>query len=805
MRQKTLVLLCLLLLGPCLESRAQALSTDQVEDLYRLAQVWSTAKNYHSGTCRQDWDAQLLDSIPAVLAAGDAAGFNEELAILLGGLGANEVRDQPLIETPQWLAQARYTGWLQDPRFNDSNRAWLVTVINEFRPRSNCHVGLGEVGQPSFIQDDGYFEFPRPDAPMRLLALFRYWNIIDTYFPYKNLISESWHQILMEFIPRVYAADDRVTYQKVMREMTARIQDSHAFFSSPYFDALGWQRYLPFVLKTVEGKLVIYKHEDSSLLGAEVLRINGRPVSELVEDYALLVSASNPSTTTREIDGFLNRGEGEARLRVRKNDAELTITTSYELTSQTSLLDGKQAFYSMDQQECSIGYVDMGRLSRQQVPGMMAEFNRKDALIFDLRNYPNSTLWTLVNYLFETPIQIATFAVPEILSPGQFKVSAGTIGSFNGNSIYEGRVLILMNEETQSQAEYTVMGLERHPGAVKIGSQTSAADGNISEIRLPGNIRTFITALGVYYPDRTPTQRVGIVPDLFVRPTITGVARGVDEVLESALNCGNILDSDWPPAVEPTPGLYWDPDKSGKGIDIHGANGNHVVYIYDFREDGSPVWYQGFADSQASKLSLTEGAFFEYEFDYATGTLDQRVPEFDMRMDFRRGIFEIPCAVSSPELQTSPAQLLWNTPQGQEMRCIEKMRFSLDEAAPNYTGLWHGGSDDDGWGFSVNHEGEVMVVIVYFYNDAGQAIWAIGSGVRNGDEPLTMGLLKVTGFCITCDTQDVQFENLGNLTLSLTDSTGDGAGSNWISLELSPESPWNRERMPLYRLTPPIQ
>ena len=44
-----------------------------------------------------------------------------------------------------------------------------------------------------------------------------------------------------------------------------------------------------------------------------------------------------------------------------------------------------------------------------------------------------------------------------------------------------------------------------------------------------------ISGLGVFYPDHRPTQRVGIVPDVVVRPTIEGIAAGRDEVLEAAV------------------------------------------------------------------------------------------------------------------------------------------------------------------------------------------------------------------------------------------------------------------------------
>jgi len=39
----------------------------------------------------------------------------------------------------------------------------------------------------------------------------------------------------------------------------------------------------------------------------------------------------------------------------------------------------------------------------------------------------------------------------------------------------------------------------------------------------------------VFYPDRSPTQRVGIVPEVLVTPTVAGIRNGGDEVLQRAL------------------------------------------------------------------------------------------------------------------------------------------------------------------------------------------------------------------------------------------------------------------------------
>jgi len=73
------------------------------------------------------------------------------------------------------------------------------------------------------------------------------------------------------------------------------------------------------------------------------------------------------------------------------------------------------------------------------------------------------------------------------------------------------------------------MAFRASPNATVIGSTTAGADGNVSFFYLPGGIYTQITGLGVYYPDGTETQQVGIVPDITVTHTIEGIRNGRDE------------------------------------------------------------------------------------------------------------------------------------------------------------------------------------------------------------------------------------------------------------------------------------
>jgi C-terminal processing protease CtpA/Prc len=48
-----------------------------------------------------------------------------------------------------------------------------------------------------------------------------------------------------------------------------------------------------------------------------------------------------------------------------------------------------------------------------------------------------------------------------------------------------------------------------------------------------------ISGIGVYYPDGKETQRIGIVPDIEVKPTIRGILEGKDELLEKAIETIN--------------------------------------------------------------------------------------------------------------------------------------------------------------------------------------------------------------------------------------------------------------------------
>lgn len=130
------------------------------------------------------------------------------------------------------------------------------------------------------------------------------------------------------------------------------------------------------------------------------------------------------------------------------------------------------------------------------------------------------------------------FSIGNPTNPGEFTFTQ-SIKIPNDKDYFKGKLVVLVNEKTQSQAEYTAMAFRAVKNSTVIGSTTAGADGNVSRILLPGGLSRMISGIGIYYPDGTETQRIGIVPNIVVKPTIKGIKNGNDEVLEKAIEILN--------------------------------------------------------------------------------------------------------------------------------------------------------------------------------------------------------------------------------------------------------------------------
>ncbi len=390
-----------------------------------------------------------------------------------------------------------------------------------------------------------------PDTGFRLLSLFRYWNIIQYYFPYKNLIEEDWKDVLTEFIPRFIDAKDETDYTLTTLELIGRIHDTHAniYGGNLVLNNYFGQRYAAPIVKFVENKPVIagfYNEkfgEETGLKSGDVIcSINNKPVEEIISERLKYFPASNYPVKLRNIAFSLLRTndsliDNEIIRENKKESKILKAYTSNEINRNKNFQSADTCFKMINK---DIAYINNGTLKRAYLPAIWKEVENTKGLIIDIRNYPSDfPIYELCNYLMPESTPFVKFSNGSIESPGLFTFTEPYNAGKKNENYYKGKVVILVNEVSQSSAEYHSMAYRVNPNSIIIGSTTAGADGNVSQIYLPGGISTMISGIGVYYPDGRETQRVGIVPDIVVMPTIQGVKESRDEVLEKAIEVIN--------------------------------------------------------------------------------------------------------------------------------------------------------------------------------------------------------------------------------------------------------------------------
>ncbi|MEI6021797.1 MAG: S41 family peptidase, partial [Bacteroidota bacterium] len=383
-----------------------------------------------------------------------------------------------------------------------------------------------------------------PSTELRLLSLSRYWNIINYFFPYKYLIGQNWNDALTEMIPKFAFAKDTIEYHLAMRELVVKINDSHASLSTKYTKQYFGLKWVPFQFKIINDKAVVTGYYNDSLckindikIGDVFMKVNNMPLSVIIQNRSKYISGSNESTKLRNYTYAIFNGSTDSVFVSFERNGVITnrnISRYYfELFKyKWTTNNGLELFKILDN---NIGYVNMGLLKRKHVKSVMTNCKNTRAIIFDLRNYPNGTMYLIANHINAEKRPFVKFTNPDISFPGIFHYTLPYYCGRKNKNNYKGKIILLFNETTQSHAEFTLMALETAPNVKKIGSQTAGADGNVSMITFPGNYNTYISAIGVYYPNGRETQRIGIVPDIEVKPTIEGIIKGKDEVLEKAM------------------------------------------------------------------------------------------------------------------------------------------------------------------------------------------------------------------------------------------------------------------------------
>ncbi len=516
-----------------------------VDNLDLLGRVWGFLKYHHPTISKgaYNWDYELFRMLPGYLQVTDNKQRDAYLAKWILHYGKIPVNKNV---TP-----------VDSNAFLKPDLAWInpetllpklyKTLMKVYQNRNNGYYYVSYnslwVKNAQFKHENDYDEMEYPDAGFRLLALYRYWNMVYYFFPDLYLADADWNTVMKNHISSFLSAEDKTTYWRAIKRLIAQIDDTHGvMWSMNSKQALNYYR-TPFIVRFLKNDtLVVSDYWDSEKIdstgphiGDIITHIDGKPVSYYIDSLAPYFSASNHRAKVRNMAweicngykpsvsiAYLSDGIPKEATIIRYNFEEMPANTKTDSICYKLLRD-------------SIGYVSMDDITKEWVQRISDTLHTTKGLILDLREYPNETInYDFYHILSDKSRPFFKATCPDMSNPGAFGwTKPGYTGK--GKQAYNGKIAILISEQSQSHAEFCTMMYRTLPNSIVIGNTTAGADGDVVGILFPGGVCSYFSGLGIYYPDGKETQRVGIIPDIYVWPTVQGIREGRDELLEKAL------------------------------------------------------------------------------------------------------------------------------------------------------------------------------------------------------------------------------------------------------------------------------
>lgn len=529
------------------------LSSEAIANLELLGKIWGFLKYHHPEMAKgnYNWDYELLRFLPNYLNVKNNRDRDEMLATWIEKYGkppdcknCKPTSDNAVLKPD--------LSWIDRSNLSNTLASSLKEIYQNRNQGKNYYIALyPNVANPEFKNESPYTDMPFPDNGFRLLSLYRYWNMIEYFFPNKHLTNKKWSTVLKEYIPDFLKAKDELEYELIAVQLIGEINDTHAnlWGGGDKIVEFRGNNFAPFKAEFVENKLVVTDYFNPEFSGNAKLKIgdiithiNEKAVESIVDSVKIYYPSSNEAAMLRDISVDLLRSiQNTINLKyISENQGKQHDVTLYDraqLNIYRYKVDKEEKCFKM--LDGNIGYITLANIKEEDISSIKKSFKNTKGIIIDIRNYPSAFVpFALGSYFVSEPTPFVKFTKGNPDNPGEFTFREGAKIESDKNK-YKGKLVVLVNEKSQSQAEYTAMAFRAVKNSTIIGSTTAGADGNVSEIFLPGGLRSMISGIGVYYPDGAETQRIGIVPDITVKPTIEGVKKGKDEVLEKAIETIN--------------------------------------------------------------------------------------------------------------------------------------------------------------------------------------------------------------------------------------------------------------------------
>jgi C-terminal processing protease CtpA/Prc len=382
------------------------------------------------------------------------------------------------------------------------------------------------------------------DRATRLAAVALAWNVFQHFYPYFDVVDTDWPAALTAALSSAATDPDEARFFDTLLRLVAALHDGHGGVYNP--DLPSWGQYgPPFTWDWIEGQLVITRILDEGLglaPGDVVRSINGKPAAIALAEKESWISGATPQLIRYRGVRELYRGnQGESRTfeiepwAGQGKQMPVNVPINTPGGSLTELRPSKIA-----ELESGIFYVDLNRVSDEDILSALPQLKQAQGLIFDMRGYPGNIKnpATLFSHIIEQPVTSAWWNKPIVRFPDQkemtFQVSRWS-DILPQDPFLKGKKAFITDGRAISYAESCMGIVEHYRLAEIVGGPTAGTNGNVNPFMVPGGYQIYWTGLKVLKHDGSQHHGIGILPTVPAARTRAGAAAGVDELLQRAI------------------------------------------------------------------------------------------------------------------------------------------------------------------------------------------------------------------------------------------------------------------------------
>jgi len=519
--------------------------------------IWGLLKYYHPEVSKGtfDFNQEFLTEFDKLAPITTQEELNTELInwVKKFDLGKAKFKsNEKFLKTKNLFTKNADFTWIDTSGFSPELIKSLTTIKNNSN-YGDYYASIGYLVQyPDFSNEKGLANFDASIKSHRVLFLSSFWNVIRYWDVNIYLADQNWNDALTEMIPE-FTSKSNFTFQLAKDKIISKLNDSHSNYDNGYLLQYVCKKRPVFRCRIVNDSLVVTTLDNKDLakkenidLGDIIYAVNGKNIKSYYTDkFSNLISASTPSYLKRGSERFyvLNDSVDSLLVSIKKKNGishnqyiKLTTYQRHPANLAASLTIPKEKWYTLDN---NIGYLNLDKVTDEDLKKVFTEFKNTKALIIDLRNYPDINT-SIGKYLYPEKAKFIKVLAPIAPGYGEYDIKSPLriisnpfASGGNNKDYYQGKVILLVDRSTASKGEYIAMQIQQSPNCITIGEQTFGAVLNRLPVTLADKTKVDFTAAGAFYPNDIGVQRNGIKldhvitesaknydPDLYIKEAI---------------------------------------------------------------------------------------------------------------------------------------------------------------------------------------------------------------------------------------------------------------------------------------------